>query len=225
MRCGRLRQRHRTGPTPSAPLPLDRLKADTNPMTAVLDFSDALRDEPVEKIVARLPGLLRVKDLHELSAIVFLCLSGSRAEDRPRFADVIHGSIASTDDSARLLAIAYGAFAAAGRGLIRSTMRADGAYQRRVRRVEAADGGTQRAGRGRLALVRILHRVSARRRSVRQRTVIACAGHRRDGNARLPVPARARDAVSQFSSAYNAPINQYRIDFRSIRPLNRIVPC
>jgi len=91
---------------------LDRLKADTNPMTAVLDFSDALRDEPVERIVARLPALLRVKDLHELSAIVFLCLSGSRAEDRPRFAEMINGSIASTDDSARLLAIAYGAFAA-----------------------------------------------------------------------------------------------------------------
>ncbi|MBZ4231453.1 hypothetical protein LAN31_22785, partial [Mycobacterium tuberculosis] len=59
---------------------LDRLKADANPMTAVLDFSDALRDEPVERIVARLPELLRVKDPHELSAIVFLCLTGSRSE-------------------------------------------------------------------------------------------------------------------------------------------------
>lgn len=98
--------------TSAAPSALDRLTADTNPMTAVLDFGDALRDEPVERIVARLPALLRVKDLHELSAIVFLCLSGSRAEDRPRLAEAINGSIASTDDSARLLAIAYGAFAA-----------------------------------------------------------------------------------------------------------------
>ncbi|UTV58737.1 hypothetical protein [Burkholderia arboris] len=96
----------------AAPPALDRLTADTNPMTAVLDFGDALREEPVERIVARLPALLRVKDLHELSAIVFLCLSGSRAEDRPRFAETINGAIASTDDHARLLAIAYGAFAA-----------------------------------------------------------------------------------------------------------------
>ncbi|MGU3780332.1 hypothetical protein [Burkholderia metallica] len=96
----------------SAAPPLDRLKTDTNPMSAVLDFGDALRDEPVERIVARLPELLRVKDLHELSAIVYLCLTGSRTEDRPRFAEAINGSIASTDDRARLLAIAYGAFAA-----------------------------------------------------------------------------------------------------------------
>ncbi|MCA8298732.1 hypothetical protein LGN19_33595 [Burkholderia sp. AU30198] len=96
----------------AAPSALDRMKADTNPMTAVLDFGDALRDEPVERIVARLPGLLRVKDLHELSALVFLCLSGSRAEDRPRLVETINGSIAATDDSARLLAIAYGTFAA-----------------------------------------------------------------------------------------------------------------
>jgi len=97
----------------SAPQPaLDRLKADTNPMTAVLDFGDALRDEPVERIVAGLPALLRVKDRHELSAIVFLCLSAPRAEDRPRFVETINASIAGTDDRARLLAIAYGAFAA-----------------------------------------------------------------------------------------------------------------
>ncbi|WP_412025587.1 hypothetical protein [Burkholderia cepacia] len=96
----------------ATPPALDRLKADTNPMTAVLDFGDALRDEPAERIVARLPDLLQAKDLHELSAIVFLCLSGSRTEDRPRFAEAINGSIAATDDSARLLAIAYGAFAA-----------------------------------------------------------------------------------------------------------------
>ncbi|WP_419689852.1 hypothetical protein ACN22W_29000 [Burkholderia theae] len=92
--------------------PLDRVSQDRNPMTAVLDFGDALRDEPVERIVARLPSLLQVNDLHELSAIVFLCLSGSRTEDRPRFAEAINGSIAATDDGARLLAIAYGAFAA-----------------------------------------------------------------------------------------------------------------
>ncbi|WP_230684326.1 hypothetical protein [Burkholderia cepacia] len=98
--------------TSATPPALDRLKADRNPMTAVLDFGDALREEPVERIVARLPGLLQVNDLHELSAIVFLCLSGSRAEDRPRFAEAINGSITATDDSARLLAIAYGAFAA-----------------------------------------------------------------------------------------------------------------
>ncbi|WP_107310749.1 hypothetical protein [Burkholderia metallica] len=97
--------------TSTAP-PLDRLKTDTNPMSAVLDFGDALRDEPVERIVARLPELLRVKDLHELSAIVYLCLAGSRTQDRPRFAEAINGSIASTDDRERLLAIAYGAFAA-----------------------------------------------------------------------------------------------------------------
>ncbi|MET3212844.1 UNVERIFIED_ORG: hypothetical protein ABIC48_000587 [Burkholderia territorii] len=94
------------------PPALDRLKADRNPMTAVLDFGDALREEPVERIVARLPALLQVNDLHELSAIVFLCLSGSRAEDRPRFVEAIDAAIAGTDDSARLLAIAYGTFAA-----------------------------------------------------------------------------------------------------------------
>lgn len=96
----------------AAPPALDRLKDDRNPMTAVLDFGDALRDEPVERIIARLPELLQVKDLHELSSIVFLCLASSRAEDRPRLADTINGTIASTSDSARLLAIAYGAFAA-----------------------------------------------------------------------------------------------------------------
>ncbi|BAX63026.1 hypothetical protein [Burkholderia stabilis] len=94
------------------PPALDRLKADRNPMTAVLDFGDVLREEPVERIVARLPGLLQVNDLHELSAIVFLCLSASRDADRPRFVEAIDASIADTDDSARLLAIAYGAFAA-----------------------------------------------------------------------------------------------------------------
>ncbi|MDT6998110.1 hypothetical protein [Burkholderia cenocepacia] len=91
---------------------LDRLKADTNPMTAVLDFADALRDEPVEQIIARLPALLRVKDRHALSAIVYLCLSAPRAEDRSRFVETINATIAGTDDRARLLAIAYGAFAA-----------------------------------------------------------------------------------------------------------------
>ncbi|MGC3024178.1 hypothetical protein ACPUER_03340 [Burkholderia sp. DN3021] len=96
----------------ATPAALDRLKSDRNPMAAVLDFGDALREEPVERIVARLPALLQVNDLHELSAIVFLCLSGSRAEDRPRFVETIDAAIAGTDDSARLLAIAYGAFAA-----------------------------------------------------------------------------------------------------------------
>ena len=96
----------------ATPAALDRLKSDRNPMTAVLDFGDALRAEPVERIVARLPALLQVNDLHELSAIVFLCLSGSRAEDRPRFVETIDAAIAGTDDGARLLAIAYGAFAA-----------------------------------------------------------------------------------------------------------------
>ncbi|WGY70478.1 hypothetical protein KEC55_25940 [Burkholderia cepacia] len=91
---------------------LDRLKSDRNPMTAVLDFGDALREEPVERIVTRLPALLQVNDLHELSALVFLCLSGSRAEDRPRLVETIDAAIAGTDDQARLLAIAYGAFAA-----------------------------------------------------------------------------------------------------------------
>ncbi|KVT17606.1 hypothetical protein WT24_31420 [Burkholderia sp. MSMB1078WGS] len=97
----------------SATLPaLDRVKAGTNPMTAVLDFGDALREEPVERIVARLPALLRVQDRHELSAIVFLCLSAARHEDRPRFVETIDATIAAVDDGARLLAIAYGAFAA-----------------------------------------------------------------------------------------------------------------
>ncbi|WP_175901470.1 hypothetical protein [Burkholderia seminalis] len=91
---------------------LDLLKTDTNPMTAVLDFGDALREEPVERVVARLPALLQVKDLHELSAIVFLCLSRSPADGRPRLVDTIDAAIAGTDDPARLLAIAYGAFAA-----------------------------------------------------------------------------------------------------------------
>ncbi|WP_175822745.1 hypothetical protein [Burkholderia sp. BCC0419] len=96
----------------STPPALERLKTDSNPMTAVLDFGDALREEPVERIIARLPALLRVKDRHELSAIVFLCLSAARDEDRPRFVETIDATIAATDDRARLLAIAYGAFAA-----------------------------------------------------------------------------------------------------------------
>ncbi|MGS0895721.1 hypothetical protein ACVBGC_24795 [Burkholderia stagnalis] len=94
------------------PPALDRVTTDSNPMTAVFDFGGALRDEPAERIVARLPALLRVNDLHELSAIVFLCLSGSRDEDRPRFVEAIDAAIGGTDDRARLLAIAYGAFAA-----------------------------------------------------------------------------------------------------------------
>ncbi|OXI31258.1 hypothetical protein CFB89_17450 [Burkholderia sp. AU16741] len=93
-------------------LALDRLKTDTNPMTAVLDFGDALREERVDRIVTRLPALLREKDPHELSAIVFLCLSAARDEDRPRFVETIDATIAGTNDRARLLAIAYGAFAA-----------------------------------------------------------------------------------------------------------------
>ncbi|WP_322087846.1 hypothetical protein [Burkholderia sp. BCC1999] len=97
---------------PSGAPALDRLKTDRNPMTAVLDFGDALREEPVERIDTRLPALLQVNDLHELSALVFLCLSGSRAEDRPRLVETIDAAIAGTDDQARLLAIAYGAFAA-----------------------------------------------------------------------------------------------------------------
>ncbi|WP_175884080.1 hypothetical protein [Burkholderia sp. BCC0044] len=100
------------GGASSAPPALDRLKTDTNPMTAVLDFGDALRDEPVDRIVARLPALLREKDRHELSAIVFLCLSAARDEDRARFVETIDATIARTDDRERLLAIAYGAFAA-----------------------------------------------------------------------------------------------------------------
>ncbi|MBP0717016.1 hypothetical protein ABXK61_27440 [Burkholderia sola] len=96
----------------SAPPALDRLKTDMNPMAAVLDFDEALREEPVGPIVARLPTLLRGKDLHELSAIVFLCLSAAREEDRPRLVETIDATIAGTDDRERLLAIAYGAFAA-----------------------------------------------------------------------------------------------------------------
>ncbi len=92
--------------------PLDRVERDSNPMTAVLDFGDALRDEPVDKIVARLPGLMRVDDLHELSTLVFLCASASRDDDRSRFIETIDASIGRIDDGARLLAIAYGAFAA-----------------------------------------------------------------------------------------------------------------
>ncbi|MEK6355281.1 MAG: hypothetical protein V4796_19315 [Burkholderia cenocepacia] len=98
--------------TSSAPPALDRLKGDTNPMTGVLDFGDSLREEPVERIIARLPALLREKDRHELSAIVFLCLFAARDEDRPRFVETINATIAGTNDHARLLAIAYGAFAA-----------------------------------------------------------------------------------------------------------------
>ncbi|KVH56479.1 hypothetical protein WS89_23755 [Burkholderia sp. MSMB1072] len=102
----------RDGASSAPPPALDRVKAGTNPMTAVLDFGDALREEPVERIVARLPALLRVQDRHELSAIVFLCLSAARDEDRPRFVETIDATIAAVDDRARLLAIAYGAFAA-----------------------------------------------------------------------------------------------------------------
>jgi hypothetical protein len=91
---------------------LDRVKQDANPMTAVLDFGAALQQEPADRIAARLPALLRANDLHEVSAIVFQCLAASREEDRPRFVEAINGSIFSIDDRARLLAIAYGAFAA-----------------------------------------------------------------------------------------------------------------
>ena len=91
---------------------LDRMKQDRNPMAAVLDFGAALHDEPADRIAARLPDLLRENDLHEVSAIVFQCIATSREADRPRFVEAINGSIFSIDDSARLLAIAYGAFAA-----------------------------------------------------------------------------------------------------------------
>ncbi|KWN04197.1 hypothetical protein WT83_31920 [Burkholderia territorii] len=91
---------------------LDRVQQDDNPMAAVLDFGTALHEEPVDRIAARLPALLRVNDLHEVSAIVFQCIAASREEDRPRLVEAISGSIFSIDDGARLLAIAYGAFAA-----------------------------------------------------------------------------------------------------------------
>ncbi|AFQ51764.1 hypothetical protein [Burkholderia cepacia] len=91
---------------------LDRVQQDGNPMAAVLDFGVALHEEPAERIAARLPALLRANDLHEVSAIVYQCIAASREEDRPRFVEAINGSIVSIDDSARLLAIAYGAFAA-----------------------------------------------------------------------------------------------------------------
>ncbi|RKU03928.1 hypothetical protein C7H84_06600 [Burkholderia sp. Nafp2/4-1b] len=91
---------------------LDRVKQDGNPMAAVLDFGTALREEPADRIAARLPALLRASDLHEVSAIVFQCVAESRETDRPRFVETISDSIFSIDDSARLLAIAYGAFAA-----------------------------------------------------------------------------------------------------------------
>ncbi|RQS26712.1 hypothetical protein DIE03_23075 [Burkholderia sp. Bp8992] len=96
----------------STPPALERLKTDGNPMAAVLDFGAALQEEPAERIVAQLPALLRVKDRHELSALVYLCLSTPHAEDRPRFVETINQAIADTDDRARLLAIAYGAVAA-----------------------------------------------------------------------------------------------------------------
>ncbi|KAB0640490.1 hypothetical protein [Burkholderia latens] len=92
--------------------PLDRVEQDTNPMTAVLDFGAALQQEPADRIAARLPALLRASDLHEVSAIVFQCFAASREDDRPRFVEAIIGSVFSIDDHARLLAIAYGAFAA-----------------------------------------------------------------------------------------------------------------
>lgn len=38
---------------------LDRMKQDGNPMAAVLDFGAALRQEPADRIAARLPALLR----------------------------------------------------------------------------------------------------------------------------------------------------------------------
>ncbi|KVV39374.1 hypothetical protein WT27_14355 [Burkholderia territorii] len=91
---------------------LDRAQQDDNPMAAALDFGTALHEEPVDRIAARLPALLHVNDLHEVSAIVFQCIAASREEDRPRLVEAISGSIFSIDDSARLLAIAYGAFAA-----------------------------------------------------------------------------------------------------------------
>ncbi|KUY72065.1 hypothetical protein [Burkholderia sp. RF4-BP95] len=91
---------------------LDRVKQDGNPMAAVLDFGAALHEEPADRIAARLPALLRANDLHEVSAIVFQCFAASREADRPRFVEAISASIFSIDDSARLLAIAYGAFAA-----------------------------------------------------------------------------------------------------------------
>ncbi|RQZ65981.1 hypothetical protein [Burkholderia sp. Bp9004] len=91
---------------------LDRVKQDGNPMAAVLDFGAALHEEPADRIAARLPALLRANDLHEVSAIVFQCIAASREADRLRFVEAISGSIFSIDDSARLLAIAYGAFAA-----------------------------------------------------------------------------------------------------------------
>jgi len=91
---------------------LDRVTQDGNPMAAVLDFGAALREEPADRIAARLPALLRANDLHEVSAIVFQCIAASREGDRPRFVETINGSIVSIDDRARLLAIAYGAFAA-----------------------------------------------------------------------------------------------------------------
>ncbi|RQR92528.1 MULTISPECIES: hypothetical protein [unclassified Burkholderia] len=91
---------------------LDRVQQDGNPMAAVLDFAAALHEEPADRIAARLPALLRASDLHEVSAIVFQCIAASREADRPRFVEAINGSVTSIDDGARLLAIAYGAFAA-----------------------------------------------------------------------------------------------------------------
>ncbi|WP_269501831.1 hypothetical protein [Burkholderia sp. IMCC1007] len=91
---------------------LDRAKQDSNPMAAVIDFGKAIQDESADRIASTLPALLRANDLHEVSAIVYQCLAASREADRPRLVEAINGSIFSLDDSARLLAIAYGAFAA-----------------------------------------------------------------------------------------------------------------
>lgn len=91
---------------------LERVVHDDNPMLAVLDFGTALQEEPAERIAARLPALLRAHDLHEVSALVFLCIAEAREAERPRLVEAINGAIFSIDDGPRLLAIAYGAFAA-----------------------------------------------------------------------------------------------------------------
>ncbi|AOK06854.1 hypothetical protein LGM90_15985 [Burkholderia sp. AU28942] len=114
---------------------LDRVKAERNPMAAVLDFGAALQQEPADRIAARLPALLRAEDLHEVSAIVFQCFAASREADRPRFVEAINGSILSIDDAARLLAIAYGAFAA---GKAKPRPFSDAAQAARIRDVFAA---------------------------------------------------------------------------------------
>ncbi|WP_175780403.1 hypothetical protein [Burkholderia anthina] len=114
---------------------LDRAKQDTNPMAAVLDFGKAVQEEPADRIASKLPALLRANDLHEVSAIVYQCLAASREEDRPRLVEAINGSIFSVDDSARLLAIAYGAFAA---GRVRPRPFSDPAQTARINDVFTA---------------------------------------------------------------------------------------